>query len=82
VYCAVPEIAIVGVGGVTTAWEAAELMLVGACAVQVGTATFADPRAPFRIATDLVEWAHRRDIPRLSDLIGLYHRGGLVENQS
>jgi dihydroorotate dehydrogenase (NAD+) catalytic subunit len=82
VYSADPEIAIIGVGGVTSAWEAVELMLVGARAVQVGTATFADPRAPFRIASDLVEWAGRRGMSRLSDLTGLYHRGGFDANQS
>ena len=42
---ALPDLPIVGVGGVTTGWEAAELMLAGASAVQVGTATFADPAA-------------------------------------
>lgn len=71
-----PDIEIIGVGGVTSGWEAVEMMLVGARAVQVGTATFADPRAPFRIASELVEWAGQRGIESLSDLIGLAHRGG------
>jgi dihydroorotate dehydrogenase (NAD+) catalytic subunit len=46
---AVPDLPIVGVGGVASGWDAAELMLVGAHAVQVGTATFADPAAPAKI---------------------------------
>lgn len=75
---AMAHLPIVGVGGVSSAWEAAELMLAGANAVQVGTATFADPRAPFRIANDLVSWARRRGVSRLSDLTGLAHRGGLT----
>src|SRR5690606_5042382 len=51
-----PETTIVGVGGVAGAATAAELMVAGASAVQVGTATFADPRAPGRVATELVHW--------------------------
>ena len=43
VHEALPELPIVGVGGVATGWDAAELLLAGASAVQVGTATFADP---------------------------------------
>ena len=42
---AVPGLPIIGVGGVRTVWDAAEMVLAGASAVQVGTATFADPRA-------------------------------------
>ena len=53
VHAAHPDLPIVGVGGVTTGWDAAELLLAGAVAVQVGTATFADPRAPARILADL-----------------------------
>ena len=47
-----PDLPIVGVGGVASGWDAAELMLAGAYAVQVGTATFADPaRAAAECAT-------------------------------
>lgn len=65
---AVPDIAIVGVGGVTSGAEAAELLAAGADAVQVGTATFADPRAPLRVLHELERWAQRRRIPRLADV--------------
>ena len=37
-------------------WDAAELMLAGADAVQVGTATFADPHAPWKVLHDLDRW--------------------------
>lgn len=73
---AIEDLPIIGVGGVTTAWEAVELLVAGAQAVQVGTATFADPRAPFRLAEDLVAWAASKGIGRLADLSGLTHRGG------
>ena len=59
VHVALPELAIVGVGGVASGWDAAELLLAGASAVQVGTATFADPRAPERVRDELARW--RRD---------------------
>jgi dihydroorotate dehydrogenase (NAD+) catalytic subunit len=58
VHAAVPDLPIVGVGGVASGWDAAELMLAGASAVQVGTATFADPRACFKIANELEKWAN------------------------
>ena len=43
----------VGVGGVAGGWDATELLLAGATAVQVGTATFADPRAPLKVLAAL-----------------------------
>ncbi len=63
-----PDLPIIGVGGVSTGWEAAELMLAGAQAIQVGTASFADPRACARVRDELVEFAREREIPRLADL--------------
>lgn len=68
-----PDVAIIGVGGVTDAETAAELIVAGASAVQVGTATFADPRAPARIATDLVDWCRRAGVGHLDELIGAIH---------
>jgi dihydroorotate dehydrogenase (NAD+) catalytic subunit len=53
VHAAVPDLPIVGVGGVATGWDATELLLAGASAVQVGTATFADPRAPAKVLAAL-----------------------------
>ena len=64
---ALPEVPIVGVGGVASGWDAAELMIAGAQAVQVGTASFADPRACARIARELVTFATDRGIARLAD---------------
>lgn len=77
VHEALPELPIIGVGGVRSGWDAAELMLAGARAVQVGTATFARPRAPFEIARDLERWATGRGVRALGDLTGLAHRGGI-----
>lgn len=71
VHDALPELPIVGVGGVASGWDAAEMLLVGATAVQVGTATFADPAAPARVLDELVSWAAGRGIPRLSEVEAL-----------
>ena len=70
VYTARPEAAIVGVGGVTCAADVVELMLAGASAVQIGTATFRDPQATGRILRELNGWCRRQGVRRLSDLIG------------
>lgn len=68
VHTALPDLPIVGVGGVASGWDAAEMMLVGASAVQVGTATFAEPAASLRVLDELVTWAAARGITGLSDL--------------
>ncbi len=72
-----PELPIIGVGGIAGGRDAVELMLAGADAVQVGTATFADPAAPWRILTELRDWAVWRGIESLASVVGAAHRGGL-----
>ena len=68
VHEALPDLPIVGVGGVASGWDAAELMIVGASAVQVGTASFADPRACSLVQSELVTWARARGVARLEQL--------------
>ncbi len=70
VHAALPDLPIIGVGGVATGADAAELLLAGASAVQVGTATFADPRAPARVLDELIDWAARTGRTRLADATG------------
>lgn len=70
-----PDLPIIGVGGVTSGASAAALMRAGAQAVQVGTATFADPRAPMSIAEDLVEWAAEQGFSSLAAITGSRGRG-------
>ncbi len=53
---AFPELPIVGVGGIATGRDALELLQAGADAVQVGTATFRDPRAPWKVLQQLARW--------------------------
>ncbi len=68
-----PDLPIVGVGGVASGMGAAELICAGADAVQVGTATFADPRAPGRILSELLSWADAHGITDLRQLKGTAH---------
>jgi dihydroorotate dehydrogenase (NAD+) catalytic subunit len=56
VHSSLPELPVIGVGGISSAREALGMMAVGASAVQIGTASFADPRAPYRILEDMERW--------------------------
>jgi dihydroorotate dehydrogenase (NAD+) catalytic subunit len=76
VRAALPELPIIGVGGVTTGGDAVDLLLAGAAAVQVGTAAFADPRAPARVLSELEAWCADRGVTRIADLVGRAHAGG------
>jgi dihydroorotate dehydrogenase (NAD+) catalytic subunit len=67
---AFPAAPVVGVGGVARGEHAVELLLAGASAVQVGTATFADPRAPARVLVGLERWCTRHGVGRVADLVG------------
>ena len=75
VHAAFPEAGIVGVGGVASGADAIELLLAGASAVEVGTATFADPKAPMRVLNEVRAWCADHATARVADLIGEAHRG-------
>lgn len=68
--CKDAGIPIVAIGGVLRWEHAAEFILAGATAVQVGTATFADPGIPATVARGLAAWARTQGVARVSDLIG------------
>jgi dihydroorotate dehydrogenase (NAD+) catalytic subunit len=72
-HAAFPDAPIIGVGGVTTGADAVEFLMAGASAVQVGTATFADPRAATRIINELETWCRRHSVPALPEIIGAAH---------
>lgn len=73
---AFPAAGIVGVGGVSSGRDAAELMVAGADAVQVGTATFADPRAPSRVLEELEAWCRGQGVGRTAELTAVAHGTG------
>jgi dihydroorotate dehydrogenase (NAD+) catalytic subunit len=64
------KIPVVGMGGIASGEDAAEFMVAGATAVEVGTATFWDPRAPLRIARELTGFLRRERVGAASDLTG------------
>ena len=64
------KLPILGLGGIVRAEDAVEFLLAGATAVQVGTASYADPRAVENIATNLRRWCASHNIPRVADLTG------------
>lgn len=64
------KIPVVGLGGIMTARDALEFILVGATAVQIGTATLADPRAPINILNGIRQWMLDRGLENLGKLRG------------
>jgi dihydroorotate dehydrogenase (NAD+) catalytic subunit len=66
----VVNIPILGMGGITTPADAVEFLLAGATAVQVGTASFADPCAVERLARGLESWCRSHGVARVSSLTG------------
>jgi dihydroorotate dehydrogenase (NAD+) catalytic subunit len=72
---ALPGVPIIGTGGVATGVDAVEMLLAGASAVGVGTATFHDPRAAERIAHELARWCRRQRVARVADLVGALKAG-------
>ena len=75
VHAALPDLPIVGVGGVASGADAAELLLAGASAVQVGTATFADPRAPATVLRELEAWLSQRTARSIRENVGALEKG-------
>jgi dihydroorotate dehydrogenase (NAD+) catalytic subunit len=64
------KIPILGMGGIITPEDAVEFMLAGATAVQVGTASFADPRAVERLARGLESWCRSHGVEKVASLTG------------
>lgn len=64
------SIPICGIGGIMNAEDALKFLICGATAVQVGTASYLDPTAAGEIADGIAQWARRRGISRITDLVG------------
>ncbi|MGI8927638.1 MAG: dihydroorotate dehydrogenase [Tepidiformaceae bacterium] len=64
------RIPVIGCGGISTGLDAIEFLMAGASAVQVGTATFANPRAPLDVLEGLVAWLEGEGVADVRDIIG------------
>lgn len=73
VHAALPEVPILGMGGIRSGRDALEFLLAGASAVSVGTATFADPAAPARVQAELAVELGERGFPAVPAVVGLAH---------
>ncbi|HEY1804624.1 MAG TPA: dihydroorotate dehydrogenase [Terracidiphilus sp.] len=69
------KIPILGMGGIVTAEDAVEFMLAGATAVQVGTASYADPRATERLVKGMESWCKSHDVANAASLTGALKAG-------
>jgi dihydroorotate dehydrogenase (NAD+) catalytic subunit len=69
------KIPLIGVGGIRTGEDAVEFLMAGATAVEVGTASYADPRAVERVAEGLEHWCARNDIAEVRSLTGSFQAG-------
>ena len=79
VHAAMPDVPIIGIGGIRTGFDALEFLLAGATAVQVGTVIFHDPSAPMRIVSELAAELADRGIKSPAEVVGFAHRSGDAE---
>ena len=69
------RIPILGVGGIRSGEDAVEFLMAGATAVQVGTASYADPRAVEGVAAGLEQWCGRNGVREVRTLTGSFDTG-------
>jgi len=74
VHAAMPQVPILGMGGVSSGRDALELILAGASGVSVGTASFGNPHAVIEIQRELQEQLIAKGFPTLKSAIGYAHR--------
>ena len=64
------EIPVIGCGGITTASDAIEFIMAGASAIQIGTASFTNPRAPLDVLEGIAQFMKKEEIEDIAELIG------------
>ncbi len=73
VHAAFPGLPIIGAGGVASGWDAVELILAGASAIQVGTASFVDPRASVQVLRGMTDWCNDHGVRSIDEMVGGAH---------
>jgi dihydroorotate dehydrogenase (NAD+) catalytic subunit len=66
------SIPVIGLGGIRTAGDALEFLLIGASAVQIGTANFVQPTVALEVIAGIKKYLSTRKIPRVTDWIGSF----------
>ncbi len=77
VHQVLPDVPILGMGGIATGADALQFLAAGASAVSVGTMTFHDPSAPVRVQRELLALLEERGFATVAEAVGIAHRGGL-----
>lgn len=78
VHQVLPDVPIIGMGGIGSGADALQFIAAGASAVEVGTMTFNDPSAPLRVQNELLALLSQRGFDTVADAVGIAHRGGLA----
>ena len=71
---ALPNVSILGMGGVSSGKDAFEMILAGASGVSIGTANFGDPSAPYRIQNELRDILMAKGFNSMKEAVGYAHR--------
>jgi len=74
VRAALPNVSILGMGGVSSGRDAFEMILAGASGVSIGTASFGDPSAPYRIQGELHSILQSKGFGSVKEAVGFAHR--------
>lgn len=82
VHQALPDLPLLGVGGISSGLDALTFLAAGATAVSVGTAVFGDPGAPARVLAELEIELSSRGFAAVADVIGYAHRSAEAEEPS
>jgi len=75
VHAALPDLPILGMGGIRSGHDALEFIAAGASAVSIGTVVFGDPGAPWRVAAELAKELDARGYGSLREVVGAAHKG-------
>jgi dihydroorotate dehydrogenase (NAD+) catalytic subunit len=76
------DLPIIGLGGIATLDDALEFFMAGATAIQIGTATFANPLAMSAIVDGLPQWLAREGFSSVREIVGLANERFLARQQS